>query len=270
MIVVIVVDKEQLRKYQEYYFANGLDVPFKLSDNNYIVYIKPISVKMFAFYKDSVGILKIDKNKTPDPTIISKSYLQYLAEDVIPQSTKDANFQQMLVTILNLSLGEEYTYVFGYNEKQKIYLGIKKDDVLLAKITAKEFDKISEIILFYNDPNYDDTEVSEDIRKAAEEYYSLKFKNQYMPTLEEKKAFLSFKSGLTLQQINEMTYRFFEIAYSQCVNVDTFFSQKILQASEKYKVDDLVYPLFKKKETPFDFLQDAETFKNTLSKAAQA
>ena len=49
---------------------------------------------MFAFYKDSVGILKIDKNKTPDPTIISKSYLQYLVEDVLPQSTKDANFQQ--------------------------------------------------------------------------------------------------------------------------------------------------------------------------------
>ena len=91
-----------------------------------------------------------------------------------------------------------------------------------------------------------------------------------MPTLEEKKAFLSFKSGLTLQQINEMTYRFFEIAYTQCVNVDVFFSQKILQASEKYKVDDLVYPLFKKKDSQFDFLQDAETFKNTLSKAARA
>lgn len=261
------MDKDLLKQYQESYFANGLDVPFTLKDNGYVVYIKPILVKMFAFYKNSVGILRIDKNKTPDPKIISKSYLQYLAEDVIPQS-KD--LQQMLVTILNLSLGEEYVYVLGYNENNKIYLGIKKDDVLLAKVTPKEFDKISEIILYYNDPNYDDVEVSDDMRNAMEEYYKLKFKNQYMPTLEEKKAFLSFKSGLTLQQINEMTYRFFEIAYTQCVNIDVFFSQKILQASEKYKVDDLVYPLFKKKDSQFDFLQDAETFKNALSKAARA
>ena len=108
------------------------------------------------------------------------------------------------------------------------------------------------------------------MRKAMEDYYSLKFKNQYMPTLEEKKAFLSFKSGLTLQQINEMTYRFFEIAYTQCVNVDTFFSQKILQASEKYKVDDLVYPLFKKKDSQFDFLQDKDKFTQMLSQAAKA
>lgn len=265
--MVILVNKDKLQYYQEYYFANGLDVPFKLKYEDYIVYIKPVSVKMFAFYKHSVGILTIDKNRTSDPNVISKSYLQYLVEDVLPQSN---DFQQMLVSILSLSLGDEYTYTFGYNENGKVYLGMKKDNETVARISPKEFDKISEIILFYNDPNYDDTEMSSDMRKAMEEYYNLKFKNQYMPTLEEKKAFLSFKSGLTLQQINEMTYRFFEIAYTQCINIDTFFSQKILQASEKYKVDDLVYPLFKKKDSQFDFLSDGEAFKQRLSQAAKA
>jgi hypothetical protein len=80
---------------------------------------------------------------------------------------------------------------------------------------------------------------------------------------------VSFKSGLTLKEINEMAYRHFEIMYNQCVNNDIFFSQKILQASEKYKIDDLVYPLFKKKESRFDFLQKAETFERKVSKAAQ-
>ena len=259
--------KEQLQDYQDYYFVNGLEVPFKLKYNNYTIKIKPIYVKMFAFYQRSVGILKIDKNKTPDPTIISKSYLQYLAEDVITQSE---DLQRMLVTILNLAIGEEYTYTVGHNEDNKVYLGINKDGEQLTRISPKEFDKISEIILYYNDPNYDDIELSEDMRKAMEEYYSLKFKDQNVPTLEEKKAFLSFKSGLTLEQINEMTYRFFELTYTQCVNNDVFFSQRILQASEKYKVDDLVYPLFKKKESKLDFFKDAEQFKQMLSKAAQA
>lgn len=260
------VDKTKLEQYKEYYFANGIPVPFKLQDG-YIIYIKPILVEMFAFYYNNVGILKIDKNKISDPKIISKSYLQFLAEDIIPQNDE---YKHMLLTILNLSLGDDFNYTLGYNDNGKIYLGIYQDDKLLGRITPKEFNKISEIILFYNDPNYDDTEISDDMRKAMDEYYSLKFRNQYMPTLEEKKAFLSFKSGLTLQQINQMTYRFFEIAYTQCVNVDTFFSQKILQASEKYKVDDLVYPLFKKKDTRFDFLQDGDKFKQMLSQAAKA
>ena len=175
----------------------------------------------------------------------------------------------MLLTILNLSLGEEYEYILGHNDKGKIYLGIKQNGILLHTITAKEFDKISEIILYYNNPNYNDAEISEDMRKAMDEYYSLKFKNQNMPTLEEQKAFLSFKSGLTLKEINDMSYRFFDILYNHCINVDLFFSQKIIQASEKYKVDDLVYPLFKKKDTQFDFLQDAQTFEKQLSAAAQ-
>ena len=76
---------------------------------------------------------------------------------------------------------------------------------------------------------------------------------------------------MTLQQINEMSYRHFDIMYDQCVANDLFFSQKIIQASEKYKVndDEIVYPLFKKKDTKFDFLQDADNFEKKVSAAAK-
>ena len=148
-------------------------------------------------------------------------------------------------------------------------MGIYQNDTLLCRVTAKEFDKISEIILYYNNRDYDGRYISEDLQKVMEDYYSLNFKNKIIPTLEEKKAFVSFKSGLTLKEINDMSYRYFDIVYNYCINVDLFFSQKILQASEKYKVDDLVHPLFKKKDTQFDFLQDAQTFEKQLSAAAQ-
>jgi hypothetical protein len=49
-----------------------------------------------------------------------------------------------------------------------------------------------------------------------------------------------------------------------------FFARKIIQASEKYKVDDVVYPLFAKKSDKFDFLQNADTLEKKLSAAAKA
>lgn len=265
------MDKKQLEQYEKYYFVNSEPIPFKVKDNDYVLHIRPVTVSMYPFYHDSVGILTIDKNRISDAKIISMSYLQYLVDVVIPQDTEDNTYQRALVTILNISLGDEYKYTVGHFENEKVYLGVYQNDELLCRITAKEFDRISEIILYYNDRDYDGNDISEDMRKAMEDYYSLKFKDNYIPTLEEKKAFVSFKSGLTLKEINDMSYRFFDIVYRHCYDVDLFFSQKIIQASEKYKVNDneIVYPLFKKKSGKFDFLQDADAFEKKVSAAAK-
>ena len=80
----MIVDNETLKYYQSYYFANETPVPFKVKDNNYTIYIRPIKVQMFPFYQDNVGILLIDRTKISDAKIISMSYfskcylLQYL------------------------------------------------------------------------------------------------------------------------------------------------------------------------------------------------
>lgn len=264
---VMNVDDKTLKYYEQYYFANETPVPFQVKDNNYILHIRPVKVSMFPFYHDNVGILCIDKNRISDVKIISMSYLQYLVDIVCQQK----EYQQALLTILNISIGEEYQYTLGHFDNGKPYLGIYQNDTLLCRVTAKEFDKISEIILYYNNRDYDGRYISEDLQKVMEDYYSLNFKNKIIPTLEEKKAFVSFKSGLTLKEINDMSYRFFDILYNHCINVDLFFSQKIIQASEKYKVNDneIVYPLFAKKKDKFDFLQNADAFEKKVSAAAK-
>lgn len=263
------MDKEQLDYYERYYFANETPVPFKVKDNNYTLYIRPITVQMFPFYHDNVGILLIDKNRVSDATIISMSYLQYLVEIVLQQK----EYQQALLTILSLSLGDDYSFSVGHNDNGKVYLAVhnKEDKETLCKITPKEFDRMKEIILYYNDKDYDPMLISEDMRKAMEDYYSIKMKNHYIPTLEEKKAFVSSKSSLTLNELNQMSYRYFDLIYNNCVNNDLYFSQKIIQASEKYKVndDEIVYPLFKKKGSKFDFLTDADAFEKKVSAAAK-
>ena len=261
------MDNDKLKYYERYYFANSEPVPFKVKDNDYIIHIKPVTVKMYPFYQDNINILLIDKNRIGNVEIIQMSYLQYLTDVVLQQK----EYQQALLTILSLSIGDEYKYLIGHNDNGKPYLAISQDGNILCKITPKEFDKISEIILFYNDRQFDNRYLSEDMRKAMEEYYSIKFKDSYMPTLEEKKAFVSFKSGLTLNEINDLAYRYFDLMYNTCIDNDMFFSQKIIQASEKYKVNDneIVYPLFAKKKDKFDFLQNADTFEKKVSAAAK-
>ena len=261
------MNKDKLTYYDRYYFSNAEPIPFHVKDNDYIIHIKPVTVKMYPFYQDNINILLIDKNRISDIKIIQMSYLQYLVDVVL----QEKDYQRALVTILNLTIGEEYIYTVGHFDDGKPYLGISQDNKLLCKITSNEFDKISEIILYYNDRHFDNTYVSEDVRKAMEEYYRIKFKDTYMPTLEERKAFVSFKSGLTLNEINDLTYRYFDLLYNTCIDNDIFFSQKIIQASEKYKVNDneIVYPLFKQKSNKFDFFQDAEAFSNKLKAAAQ-
>lgn len=261
------MDDKVLEFYQKYYFVNASAVPFKVKSNDYTLFIKPITVKDYFFYSENIGILLIDKNSISDANIISMSYLQFLVDVILQQKEE---YQRALSKILGLSLDESYGFTIGHYENGKPFLGIQdKDKNELCKINSKEFDKIKEIILCYNDRDYDGRYISEDMKQAMNDYYSLKFKDSYMPTLEERKLFVSFKSGLTLQQINDMAYRHFEIMYNQCVDNDLFFSQKIIQASEKYKVnEEIVYPLFRKNDK-FGFLQDAEKFEKVISAAAK-
>ena len=150
------VDDKTLKYYEQYYFANETPVPFQVKDNNYILHIRPVKVSMFPFYHDNVGILCIDKNRISDAKIISMSYLQYLVDIVCQQK----EYQQALLTILNISIGEEYQYTLGHFDNGKPYLGIYQNDTLLCRVTAKEFDKISEIILYYNNRDYDGRYIS--------------------------------------------------------------------------------------------------------------
>lgn len=248
--------KEQLDFYNNYYFVNDTPVPFELIENSYIVRIKPIKTAMYQQYVDNVGILMINKNKISDPRIISMSYLQYLIDELFPQGEQGKIYQQMLHTILSLSLGEEYNYTLGHDDNNRPYLGLYQNGEYLSRITPKEFNQIVEIILYYNDEDYDGRYISDDLQKAMMDYNNIKFKDQVIPNIESKKCYVMAKNGMTLQQINEMSYRHFLMLYNHCVNIDIYFGDRILQASEKYKLDNVIYPLFKKKPSKFDFLQD--------------
>ena len=255
------MDKDKLSYYENYYFCNEEPVPIRTKDNGYTLYISPVKVKDFNKYINSLEVLRIDKNRIGDVKIIQMSYLQFLMDYVLA----DERYQLMLYNILSLSLGDNYGYKISKKDN-KCYLCVTLDDEVVTKISSKEFNQISEIIQFYNDKSYDDRVISDDLQKVMDDYYSIKFRNQHYPTLEEKKAFVSSKNGMTLNEINQMSYRYFDFVYNSCVSNDLYFAQKMIQASYKYKVDkDVIHPLFEEKASKFDFLQDAQSFENKVA-----
>jgi hypothetical protein len=259
------IDNKYIDYCAKYYFTNGEAVPFVTKRDKQLINIYPITVKNYFKYTNSIRLFTIDRTKSNDAKIISMTYLQFLVDVVLPSNE---SYQVMFDNVFKMSLGQ-YQYVIGHDENNKAYIGAYKDNKAVFKIFARDFDNIVAIILHYNNPDYDSRIMSPDMQKAYEDYCKIKFKDKTIPTLEEKKCFVMSKTGYTLNQVNEMPYRHFEMIYNSCLKNDLYFSHVILQASEKYQVENLEHPLYQPKTDMFSFLQDADKFRNTVERAGQ-
>lgn len=248
---------------KDFYFCNGLDVPFSVKKGRELT-IKPITVKDYPIYELSKSILEINKNETNDIEIIQMSYLKFLLEIVIKQN--DA-YRNQLNFILEYCLGIKYANFEKDNGRNCIVVydkifneKLNKEEYIVASvINHKEFDDIIKIILNQNDANYDNRYVNPEVRELMEQYYKAKYQNATIPSLEKRKAFVASKMGKTFKEINEMTYREFDLIYNASVDSEIYIGQKIIQGSFKYEVkEDIVHPLYEKKKDPY-----SEIFEDT-------
>lgn len=161
------MDKDTLRNYQLLYFQNELPVPLQLKNGKIDIY--PIMVKDWSLFESSLSVLQIDKNNTDNIEQIQMSYMDFLFHLI----EQDEQYKNMLVTVLLMSFRAEH---IGFiRESNKPYIIVADDkQIITAKISAKEFNKIKDIIFYYNINDYNDIDVSEDIRKLAQEYYKIK------------------------------------------------------------------------------------------------
>lgn len=250
------MDANKLQTLQALYYANELPVPYILKCGTEIQ-IYPIKVKDWDLVKDNLSVLTIDKNKISDVNIISMSYLDFLYKLV---SEKVEGIGDMLFTVLTYSLGKHDYSMKKLGDRNKTFLLIKDID---AQISSKEFDEIIEIILSYNLPNYDNRKMSSDIQQLIDDYYKLQNGNRYrQATLEEQKVFVVLKSGISIQEINEMSYRIFSQVYNTALDCDLYLSNKIIQSSQKYETkNEIVHPLLEKKVDILDkIFRDKDSF----------
>lgn len=234
--------------------VNGYDIPYKLQDGN-VITIRPIKVKDWAVFDASTSILQLDKNSINDIEVISMSYLKFLIEKVIrPEEAYDESDRissSYLYNVMSLSTGYG-AFTYGYESNKPYLLVCDEDDTILYKISQKDFDDISSLILNYNYVEYDDRYVDPDVKELMQEYYKAKYNNSTSPSLEKRKAYVVSKTGYRWDEINEMSYREFSLIYSALVEAEEYMARKIVQASQKYDVkEDVVNPLYEKKKDPY-------------------
>lgn len=235
------------------YFCNGYDVPYKVKEGGELN-IKPILVKDYPYYELAKNILDLPKNETNDIEVIKMSYLEYLINIIKVNEAYKGFFIKLCELCLNfVNIG-----IIKHNNKNCIAL-CDENEIIKYIITPKEFDEISKIILNQNDANYDDRYINPDVRELMEQYYKVKYSNSRHPSLEEKKSYVTSRTGININVLNNMTYRYFDLVYSSSVNSEIYIAQKMVQCSYKYDVkEDIKHPLFEPKKDPY-----AEIFEDT-------
>ena len=251
------MDKLELMYFQNdepipYRLKNVVNVDGSVSQDGYDLFIKPIKVKDWSIFNNCLDIIMHELQDYNSVEIIQMSYLEFLLNVLLEQVSDEEIGENAfkLSTILSMSLGIYEARKGKFKDRPCLTIH-DENGVALAIITHKEFNEIKKIILFQNIINYDDRYLSPEIKKEIAEYEKIKYSNDNIvnPTLEKQKVFVISKTGISMKDINDMTYRTFTQVYNYNVNVDLYFAQKILQASQKYDMkEDAIHPLFKKEE----------------------
>lgn len=203
---------ENVKQYVEHFCTIDEPVPYKELS------IYPVKVRQYPDFATCYGILTIDKNATPDVSVIQMSYLDFLLNVICKNETvlngtsgiTVGNFQeQRLSFLLQICFNAKPDELqVKKNEKGRNTLVIQG-----VEINSSEFDEISKIISFQNITDYYDEYIDPEMKKSIEEYYALKNKDLTMPTLEQKIAVVILLTGLSKQQILDMTYREFDSVF---------------------------------------------------------
>lgn len=223
-------------------------VPIELKKGGQVT-IYPIKLKDLGVYNWTKTLLEIDKNAIPDPEVISMSYLEYLVKRVFQEEEDGVD---KLVWLFKLCLHEDNINVIEQDNQLRIVV-LDENDTIKAIVTSNELEFIGKIIISYNDPDYDDREISADVKEVVEQYVKAKYGNTYVPPLEKVLAYVSSKTGKSFTELNEMYYREFSLVYSSLREVDIWFGNKVLEASSKFEFkQSVVFPLNEKPRSIYD------------------
>lgn len=212
---------------REVYFTFDKPVPYKLKSGS-ILQITPVSLDNSMIFTSSYGILDIDKNLSTEVEVIQMSYLQFLADRIIP-SVEHA--RQQLVNLCLLCLGFELPYIMADEKNKPVLMDFAKKDgedepYLRHIVTAKEFDDIKRIILYQNLPNFDDEYINPELKANMEEYDRLKSKNVIQPTLERRMAIIAAHTGISNVEQRSMTLRAHSALFAEVVGEVEYMTTK--------------------------------------------
>lgn len=224
-----------------FYFDKA--VPYQLS-GDCVIDITPVMIEDSELFMSCVGILTIDKNSSADVEIIQMSYLKYLIVKILSQSEQ---YVDMLSVISNKCLGAMF-WRADIDKNGKAWLKIYKQEVEY-KISAKQFDEISKIILHQNILHYDDTYVNPEIMKNINEQNRLKSLGYASPSLERKMAIITAHCGIPKKSQLLMTFREHQVLFEEVVGEVDYTTKRpaAIYAGKDSEIDHWIYKKQKNK-----------------------
>lgn len=203
----------------EPYRAFDAPVPYK----ELLLY--PVQAQDYYKFMSSVGVLGIQKNRTPDVRIIQMSYLQFVFGLIL----NDVEWRKKFIDIMQLCLrvevaelsnhriqrgsfwnemganGELIFHLNGYevdfiDRNERIFIRLNG-----VELSGAEFDELIRYIHFQNVYDYFDDFINDDVREVIEKFYSMKNKDIVPPTFEQKIISVMSALGVTKPQVATMT-----------------------------------------------------------------
>lgn len=241
------------------YFASEKEVPYILKCGVEIK-IYPILVEDWALFESSYDILRIEKNELNNEEVLQMSYFQFIL--TLIDNDKEGIVTNKITTTLGLSLKEDrFSFDEVINGKRVISI-VDENKKIKYYIDKKDFEDIKKIILHCNLIDYSDRYIDPELRRALAKKRELESKGRTSPTFEAQKVFVISKTGMSMQDVNKMTYRTFSQVYKFNVASDLYVIRNMMKASEKYEVkEEIIHPLFDKEKSELEELfVDADSF----------
>jgi hypothetical protein len=240
------------------YFQFGLPCPYEIRKGGEIL-IHPVKVKDNMSYLHAKTIMEIKKDEMNDFKILTMSYLEFLKKEAFKTQSSIDKF----IMFNQIVFGYTYIDIIEKDEDWFVVFLEKEEGELVYKyiIDEVEYMEMVKISFFQNDPLYDDSEYSKEIREAIEAFYKAKYGKSNPPTLEKQIAYVISRNGWEVEKIMNMTQRLFSQVLKSIIDSEIYMVNNIMKASEKFKIDEEIkHPLHKKDKKPVEevFVSDSE------------
>lgn len=256
---------ENVKEYVENFATFGDPVEYKG------LKIKPILAQDALAFMKAVEVFQIEKNKIPNVEIIRMSYLEFILSFMV-NSDDFSNFLWLLEKTLGLKYdenlrkegwdtpnallmqelpnGDAFYYINGWDLEMKLCRrGGAEITMAGVHFTSAEFNDYKDIVLFQNIYDYDDTVLSDDVRRVIEQYYALKNKGIRIPTMEDKAAAIILNTSYTYETLKTVPLRSFEKLFHDAVGEVDYIATKSLEPhlKEGQSIDHWIYKPIREK-----------------------
>lgn len=227
--------------------------------------IYPIQMKDFYLFQELSWILDINKNDQSDPKIISMQYLDFIIKyGKIPNKQNDKKatviyLYSLLMQIVLRKNSIDFRIIFDNKKRPAVVIDGNE-------INRKNFDILRKIILAQNLPDYDDTFITQDLKKDIERANKIKNNGAKLISLEKRKAALQIIQGLSISEINNMQIRRFNIQEDMA---NTILHYKIMKTASMSGFVEFKQPithyLYEPEEDIMSSMMDSDALKNKIN-----